>query len=348
MCSFFRPFVVLVSCLFVFPSFPMLFTGQTLISPDGTRHAALLGHHHKQTGWDHEGRQIDELVAICKEGVKEGKKFHIMYEKMGAIARFLRPERSMLGDIEQDFAQAQVTNCTFENIEIRDASSAAWEIFEFEGKVMHPKITLKDSTKTIDELTFQDVFDEFEKYAVELEQFASKTVDEHSDYPNVWRIQFKYNDARRHLDEIKEFLQQKNLDVNSKLLALALERKDCCDTLHRQTAFAFNHLLELHMLCRLLRVDAQTCPVVIAGAVHTQELFSVLEDVRWQLRFYNSNLNIETPQPFDYQTIRSFVLNESLWDRTIKSTLKHWATLKTAFGSQYQSIREAILSRYCK
>lgn len=348
MCSFFRPFVALLAILFAFPSYSMVFTGQTLISPDGTRHAALLGHHHKQTGWDHEGRQIDELIEICKEGVKEGKKFHILYEKIGPLARFLLPQRSMLGDIEQDFAKAQVPNCTFENIEIRDASGVAWEIFQFKGKVLSPKIALKNSSKTLDELTFQDVFDEFEKYAGELEQFAVKTVEKHADYQNVWRVQFKYNDARWHIDKIKEFLQENNLNENSKILELALERKDYCDWLHRQTDSAFSHLLELHMLRRLLQVDSQICPIVIAGAWHTQELYRLLEDVRWQLRFYESNIYVEIPQPFDYRMLRSLVLNESFWDSPTKTTFAYWVALKKAFAVQYQEAREAILARYCK
>ncbi len=345
--SFFKLLLFLTSP-FISHSHAMLFTGEVMISPDQSRYITLLGHHHRQTGWDHEGRQIDELIAICKEGVQEGKKFHILYEKIGPITRFLLPERSMLGDIEQDFANAQVPDCTFENIEIRDVSGAALDIFNPRRKVFEPLLPCGENSKTYGEVTFQDLFDEFESHAGKLEAFALNVVQEHPECPNVDLIHFKYTGARKRIDQIKQFLKENALFENEKLIDVALARKDDCLGFYRATRDAFNDLLELHILRRLLQLDPHIQPVVITGAMHTQMVYQSLDELRWQARLYKGDLFTETPVPLDYQTLRSFVLNETKWERVLKTTFTYWASLKVALVTRYQTLREAIISRYCK
>ena len=66
------PIFYLVS-LFISPCHAMLVAGHAVVSPDQGRYIAFLWHYHESDGWGHEARQLDELVAVCKEGISGGK-----------------------------------------------------------------------------------------------------------------------------------------------------------------------------------------------------------------------------------------------------------------------------------
>ena len=341
------PIFYLVS-LFISPCHAMLVAGHAVASPDQGRYVAFLGHHHDSDGWGHEARQLDELVAVCKEGISEGKRFHILYERFGDTVNALTPQKSILCDIEETFAEAQVPDCTIENIEIRDCSNAAAQMFEGGGPIEGPDLVWNKNSKPFGEITFQDVFDEFEKYASELEPFTQKLVAEYSELPHICLISLKSSQPREYLNRIKLYLEKNGLSEQTKIYDLAHERKNDCYELGYATSGAFAHLFDMHIFRRLIQLDPEVQPIVITGAWHSDEVEQLLQNLNWGTSIRRGTRIIEKRKPLNYDSIRAIVLNESEWALAAKDTFKYLASIKLALGAQFQTLREAIVSRYCK
>jgi len=341
--SFFRLCLfAILATIFVFPSHAMLMTGNTMVSPDKTRFIALLGHHHKRTGIDHEERQLIDLVAICKQGVQEGKKFHILYERSGDMPQFFRSEKNILGDIEEFFAEAQVPDCIIENIEMRDFSNAAYHIFSHNGDVRNEQATWNYGSKAFGELEFQDLFDEFEEYASELEPFAQRVVQENANCPEAPHVVRRYTLARNSLNKIKSFLRENELGYDTNILSLARERVADCRGLALTTRRAFSDLFDLHIFRRLMQLDPTAQAVVIAGSWHTMEVAQLLSTLTWRSGLIKGFIFDEIPIPLTYRNLRSIVLNETEWTQIAKDMAKYLINFQMALGARLEAISALI------
>jgi len=339
----------ILATISVFPSFAMLSSGAAVVSPDKSRYIAFLGHFHKETGRKHEARQLDALVAICKEGVQEGKKFHILYEATCDIIKHFTTKRRILTHLEETFAQAEVPDCIIENVEIRDCGMAASHIFRAEGVVIDPLLTWNTNSKPFEELTFQDVFDEFEKYACELKPFVEQISQVDPACPYRAFVEGRYLQAVDYLDDVKKYLQNNQLPNETKILKLARERVADCKKLGQSISSAFSGLFDSHIFRKVLTFDPSVQLIVIAGGVHAQEAEGLLQAIGWEPRIYKScDFFAEDDEPLDSQTIRSFVLNETEWDKRVKDTYKYLASMSISLGAQFQTLRDSIISRYCK
>lgn len=339
----------ILSSIHACSTYTMLFTGSVVLTPDQTRYIALLGHHHQQTGQDIEARQLDELVAICKQGVAEGKKFHILYERAGdAVQRFVH-QKSILIELERAFESAAVPDCLVENVEIRDVGNAAYHIFNCEGNVLSDETRWNEGSKQFNELTFEDLFDEFEEHANELEPSMQQLVQEHPECPQAFLIEDKCADARRSLEKIRKFLQETELPFGTMILSLARERQGDCGGLAFATSNAFSHLFDLVIFRRLMQLDLDSQPIVIAGASHTLWVEQLAcGALMWKSGLSCSNAFAQAPMPLDYRSLRSIILNESEWMQVANDTLKYLLKLSVASGKSFQALHKSIFSNYCK
>lgn len=331
-----------------YSSHAMLVFGQTAVSPDKKRYIAYLGHHHEQTNTDIEARQLEALVAICKEGAQEGKKFHILYERTSDLMKFFMPRKTVLGDIEEIFTAAQVPNCTVENIEMRDCGAAAGHIFYYKGKVFGDDIAWNNNSKPFNELTFQDMFDEFEKYALEIEPFIQKMMQENAESPYIFLLEEKLLEAREPLNRIKEFLQTIERPAQTKILDLARERQDDCNALEKTTRHAFSDLFDLHIFRRLTQLDPSVQPLVVTGGIHSLRVNQLFDELKWETCLIRGQMYREIGNPINYNTLRAIILNQTEWAGFRKDTFKYLSCVTVFFGTQFQTLRETILSRYCK
>ncbi len=327
----------------------MLSSGAAVVSPDKKRYIAFLGHNHKETGRKHEARQLDALVAICKEGVQEGKKFHIFYEATCDLIKHFTTKRRILTHLEETFAQAEVPDCTIENVEIRDCGMVASHILDAQGVVIDPRLTWNANSKEFEELTFQDVFDEFDTYAHKLKPFAEQISQIDPACCRRAFVEGRYLQAQDYLDRVKQYLQSNQLPYQTKILELARERIADCKKLDDSLSSAFSGLFDLHIFRKVLTFDPVVQIIVIAGGVHTHEVELLLRAIGWESRIYKSSDHyVEDHMPLDAQTIRSFVLNETEWDKKVKDTYKYLASMSSSFGIKFQTLFYSIIYKYCR
>lgn len=336
-------FLLSLSLIYVSPFYAMLVFGQVGVSPDKSKYVAYLGHYHGRTTAI-ETRQLEDLVSICKEGTWEGKKFHILYERSGDIIKVFTPLKGVLCHLEDVFAEAQVPNCTFENIEIRDASAAASHILDAQGKVFDPKLTWNnEGSKEFDQLAFQDVFDEFERHASEIKPFVDEVVQENADRPNVFLITEKYNAAYDSLNCVKKLLALRALTSQDKILNIARERPDDCQRLDTELHRAFSDLFDLHIFRRLTQLDPDVQPIVITGGMHSIGVAQLFGELQWEDQLIKGTLFQEVYNPLGYRALRSIILNETEWTGFAKDTYKYWASIKLSLGARFQSLRAYLL-----
>lgn len=336
--SSFKLFVCLYfSLFFLNPLHGMLVYGKSIVSPDTSKYIPFLGHYHGK-GSCIEARQLDELVSIVKEGVAQGKKFHVLYEKAGDLLKFT-PVRAVLSDLEEVFAESQVVNCTIENVEIRDLSAAALHLLDEKEKVLeYSNLSWNKGGKSLGEITFQDLFDEFEKYAPAIKQFVEQITQENNKYPYLFLIAFKYEDSCGYLDEVKKLLTSKNLSLKEKVLAQAIQNSDAERiAFERMIRWSFSALFDLHILHRLTQLDPDVQPIVITGALHSVEVPGLLSNRGWESHLLKGDIFQEVYRPINYDAMRSIILNETEWALRTKDILKYLASIKLSIEGKLRS-----------
>lgn len=337
-------FLLFFSLIYSNQFYAMLVFGQVGVSPDKSKYIAYLGHYHGKISYI-EAQQLQDLVSICKEGVQQGKKFHILYEKMGDLIKF-EPVKGVLSHLEKVFAEAQVPNCTIENVEIRDASAAALHILDEKEKVLeYSKLTWNNQgSKPLEEISFQDLFDEFERHALEIKPFVDKVVQENADCPNSFLIIAKYEDSYRNLNELKKLLAKKSLSHQEKILNLALENNDKQRIAFEQMVrWAFSALFDLHIFRRLSQLDPDIQPIVITGGMHSIEAASLFNDLKWESQLIRGMLFVDEYKPLSCDAMRSIILNETEWALRTKDVMKYLASIKLSLEARFQSLRAYLL-----
>lgn len=225
--------------------------------------------------------QFDRFKGHLLELGRTGESVSLLVERPCFVE--FSPYRSITKDYEQAVAS---TNVTAENIEIRCVANAAALLLRRDQNpyTIMPEIssTSKDSQCVVGKVTFNDLFEEYRKYAQVVVPWAST-------FPKTG-----CNDVGTCFSEMEEkykkFSQKiANLGINSEDRILETSQQLYSSEKNRRNRQSlallnsnlYSRMLELHTLKHMLSL-AQKKIMLIAGAEHVDNITSMLVGMGYQ------------------------------------------------------------------
>ena len=226
--------------------------------------------------------QHDEFIEALEETeeFRANKPLTIYYEHFNKLS--IKPHKSLLGFLEKSIKKANLANIEAIDAEVRRYTGAAQGIFhDIRAGSSLADCSYFDGMKTLNEISFEDVINEFHNLVDELTTFQKH-------YNENWfeKGPFKgYNDvlmtAQEELKELESFLVSNTISLHTKVLEFAISNEtteELNSQLYDLIHSAGCEFLDLMLLKNILECE-NSFIAIIAGAAHTGQVHAFLEQI---------------------------------------------------------------------
>lgn len=257
----------------------------------GSTKITFFGDEHVMSSSEQE--QITSVINFLQQG-SNNNSYHILVEQAVRFEKVdVSEDKWVISNRLLDFdyrilhtldkyiqaVQPSMTHVTVDNIEVRCFPGKARDILNnYKYYELYQQCAIDNGKKTMGTITFQDVFDEFDKLKQSLNSYYSTQTNQMvSDiYAHYMGVAYEY------CEQLKRKIVRKNeivFDYAKKQYrqreAQEMKSSQCAQDLAYDIQCSFTHLFDLNLLKNILMSNSQNI-LVFAGRNHTKVVMSML------------------------------------------------------------------------